>query len=194
MSRPVTADPAGASGEARDAAATRQALVKHARHRFSQQGYADVTLRDIAADASVSAALVVKYFGSKENLFAEAVSFEQDADLLLDHPLAGLGEHLVRMLLDGHRTNRADPLLRAVFTAVRPAGEQFRDNFERQFVARLAALLPGPGAQLRAELVCAHLIGLAGARLALRTPALAAEPDAAVVARFAPLLQSLIDS
>lgn len=180
--------------ERRDAVATRSALLRAARRRFSLHGYADVTLRDVAADADVSAALVVKYFGNKEALFAEAVSFEQDAALLLDCELPRLGEHLVRTLLDAHDRTQSDPLLRAVFTATRPGGAEFRRSFEGQFVAALAARLPGGQARLRAELICAHLIGLGAARLALRGEAITAEPVERLVALFAPLLQSYLDA
>lgn len=177
----------------RDSAATRRALLRAARRRFSLHGYADVTLRDIAADADVSAALVVKYFGSKESLFAEASSFESDAATLLDCELHRLGEHLVRTLLDYHDQTQADPLLRALLTSARPAGAEFRDNFERQFVAQLAARLPGPEARLRAELVCAQLLGLGAARLVLRTEAITAESQQRLIALVAPLLQSWLD-
>ncbi|MEU6643461.1 TetR family transcriptional regulator [Saccharomonospora sp. NPDC046836] len=187
---PVTAV---ADEQKRDAYATRAAVLTAARRRFSLHGYADVKLRDIAADAQVSAALVMKYFGSKENLFAEASSFEAEAAVLLDCPLDELGTHLVRTLLDFHERTRADPLLRALFTSSRPAGATFRENFERQFVTQLSDRLSGPDARLRAELVCAHLIGLGATRLVLRTEAISAEPDERLVARTAPLLQGWID-
>jgi len=177
----------------RDACATRETILKMARRRFSSCGYADVTLRDIAADADVSAALVVKYFGSKEELFAQASGFEHDAERLLDCELPHLGEHLVRTLLDYHDRTQGDPLVRAVFTSSRPAGGRFRDNFESQLVSRLADRLDGPRARLRAELVCSHLMGLGAARLVLRTQAISAEPTEELVALTAPLIQRWID-
>ncbi|MQA16225.1 MAG: TetR family transcriptional regulator [Pseudonocardiaceae bacterium] len=184
---------ATALGQEREAPITRQVLLRAARQRFSLHGYADVTLRDIAGEVGVSAALVVKYFGNKEALFAEAVSFEQEADLLLDAPLAALGEHLVRALLELHEAAGSDPMLRAVFTANRPGGARFRENFERQVVARLADRLPGVDPRLRAELVCAQLIGLGASRLALRSPRLSEQSPEALVARYRPILQSLLD-
>lgn len=177
----------------RDACATRETILKVARRRFSSCGYADVTLRDIAADADVSAALVVKYFGSKEDLFAQASGFEHDAERLLDCELPNLGEHLVRTLLDYHERTQGDPLVRAVFTSSRPAGGRFRDNFESQLVTRLADRLDGPRARLRAELVCSHLMGLGAARLVLRTQAISAEPTEELVTLTAPLIQKWID-
>ncbi|MBK1786680.1 TetR/AcrR family transcriptional regulator [Prauserella cavernicola] len=186
-SEPLTAT---TDEQRRDACLTRAAVLRAARRRFSLHGYADVKLRDIAADAEVSAALVLKYFGSKEELFAEASSFESDAALLLDCPLPELGEHLVRTLLDHHERTQADPLLRALFTSSRPAGATFRENFERQFVAELSDRLSGPDARLRAELVCAHLIGLGATRLVLR---IGSEPTERVIARTGPLLQGWLD-
>ncbi|GAA2039125.1 transcriptional regulator RaaS [Agromyces tropicus] len=50
--------------DATTAARIRDAAVA----RFGAHGYADTTLREIAADAGVSAALVVHHFGSKEAL------------------------------------------------------------------------------------------------------------------------------
>ncbi|MFC4001233.1 TetR family transcriptional regulator [Prauserella oleivorans] len=192
MSTPEQAG-AAVDEQRRDACLTRAAVLKAARRRFSLHGYADVKLRDIAADADVSAALVVKYFGSKEALFAEASSFEGEAAVLLNCPVDRLGEHLVRTLLDYHERTQADPLLRALFTSSRPAGATFRENFERQFVAALSDRLSGPDARLRAELVCAHLLGLGAARLVLRTGEIAAQEPEHLVARTAPLLQSWID-
>ncbi|MEB3369151.1 TetR/AcrR family transcriptional regulator [Saccharopolyspora mangrovi] len=178
----------------RDACATRESILRAARRRFSSCGYADVTLRDIAADADVSAALVVKYFGGKEDLFAQASDFQHDAEKLLDCELPELGEHLVRTLLDYHDRTQGDPLVRAVFTSSRPAGARFRDNFESQLVTRLAERLSGPRARLRAELVCSHLMGLGAARLVLRTQAITAEPTEELVAITAPLIQNWIDN
>ncbi|MEU6268638.1 hypothetical protein, partial [Saccharopolyspora shandongensis] len=101
--------------------------------------------------------------------------------------------HLVRTLLDYHDRTQGDPLVRAVFTSSRPAGAQFRANFERQLVSRLAKRLTGPKARLRAELVCSHLMGLGAARLVLKTKAISAEPKEDLIAITAPLLQNWID-
>ena len=57
----------------RDAAATREAILEAATRRFATQGYERAGAREIAADAGVTAALVNRYFGSKEGLFAEVI-------------------------------------------------------------------------------------------------------------------------
>ena len=64
----------------RNACKTRADLLSAARRRFGTEGYDRTTIRAIAADVGVDAALVLRYFGSKQELFAAA------ADLNLDLP------------------------------------------------------------------------------------------------------------
>ncbi|MGH3879938.1 MAG: TetR family transcriptional regulator [Actinophytocola sp.] len=173
---------------------TRDAILRAARRRFAQRGFAEVGLRDIALDCGVSAALVVKYFGTKERLFAEAVSFEAEARALLDCPLDELGAHLVRTLLELHEKALSDPFLRAVMAAFRPNGAEFSASFQRYFAQPLASRLQGHNAQLRADMICAQLVGLGAARLAIKLPAMAALPAESVVELHGPLLQNLIDA
>src|SRR5215510_8536318 len=58
----------------RNAAATREAILKSARTAFARAGYDGVGVREIAAGAGVTAMLVNRYFGSKEQLFAEVLA------------------------------------------------------------------------------------------------------------------------
>src|SRR3954464_4724266 len=57
----------------RNAAATREAILTPAIRNFARGGYDGVGVREIANDAGVTAMMVNRYFGSKEQLFAEAV-------------------------------------------------------------------------------------------------------------------------
>src|SRR5215471_9974646 len=58
----------------RNAAETRRAILASARKAFARAGYDGVGVREIAAGAGVTAMLVNRYFGSKENLFAEVAA------------------------------------------------------------------------------------------------------------------------
>src|SRR5262245_39016494 len=58
----------------RDAEATRAAILQSARVAFARAGYDGAGVREIAQGAGVTAMLVNRYFGSKEQLFAEAVA------------------------------------------------------------------------------------------------------------------------
>ncbi|MFD3589919.1 TetR family transcriptional regulator [Streptomyces sp. NPDC058683] len=145
----------------RDAEATKAAILKAARHLLARHAHADITLKDVAERAGVSAPLILKYFGNKDSLFARVMSFDSDAAALLDAPLDDLGRHMVRHVLEGQRDRGADPLLRIVFAPLHgDHGDVLRANFRAQVVDRVAARLTGPDAGLRAELAVAQLIGL----------------------------------
>ena len=64
----------------RNAQATRAAILAAGKTQFARSGYEGAFLRDIAADAGADAALINRYFGGKEGLFAaclrEAISSE----------------------------------------------------------------------------------------------------------------------
>ncbi|MET7383476.1 TetR family transcriptional regulator [Streptomyces sp. NPDC005526] len=145
----------------RDAEATKAAILKAARHFLARQAHGHITLKSVAERAGVSPPLVLKYFGSKDALFARVMSFEDDAATLLDAPLDTLGPHMVRHVLESQRDRGADPVLRIVFAPLHGAhGDVLRANFRTQVTERLADRLTGPDAGLRAELAVAALLGL----------------------------------
>src|ERR1700682_5255025 len=67
-----------ASPRTRNATKTRADILAAARLRFGANGYERTTLRAVAADVGVDPALVIRYFGSKQELFAAAVDFTID--------------------------------------------------------------------------------------------------------------------
>jgi AcrR family transcriptional regulator len=74
-----------------DAAATRQRIIETAVDLARSQPMADLTMRDIARAAGVSAATAYTYFSSKEHVFAEAYldGVEQLTESVRTHPPAG---------------------------------------------------------------------------------------------------------
>ena len=172
----------------------REAILLAAGRAFAKRPYAEVTIRSIAADAGVSAALVIKRFGSKEELFNIVADFAPAADELFDAPLPQLGRHLVITLVRMRRQRLRDPLLRAVFS-LGDTDERtlLRTRFRQQVTARLARQLTGDLAPLRAELITGQLLGL-GAGLALHRPDGASDkatPEQ-IADLYAPGLQALI--
>ncbi len=80
---------------------TRADVLAAARTRFARVGYDNATIRAIATDADVDPALVHHYFGTKRDLFREAVAFPVDADRLLasigDRPVDEGARQLARV-------------------------------------------------------------------------------------------------
>ncbi|MEU9479326.1 TetR family transcriptional regulator [Streptomyces sp. NPDC048191] len=175
----------------RDAEATRAAILKAARHLLARHAHADITLRAVAERAGVSPPLIVKYFGNKDALFARVMSFETDADALLDAPLPGLGRHMARHVLAGQRERGADPLLRIAFAPLHgDHGDILRANFRDQVTERLAARLTGRDPDLRAELAVAALVGLGVMYGIARGPHLRETDVDAIADRYGPLVQA----
>ena len=55
---------------------TQAAILKAAQELFAGQGYERTTVSDVAARAAIDPAMVMRYFGSKEALFARATAFD----------------------------------------------------------------------------------------------------------------------
>jgi len=83
-----------------DPAGRRRDVLSAARRLFAAKGYAQTSIRAIAAASGVNQALVITYFGGKEALFLEAVGrFEISQEALAGNP-AGLGARLARAYVD----------------------------------------------------------------------------------------------
>jgi AcrR family transcriptional regulator len=171
----------------------RTAILRAARKAFARQPYNTVTLRGIAADAGVSAALIVKHFGSKEALFERVADFSEAAELLLAAADEELGRHAVLTLVNYRRENSADLLVRVVFAA--GMGDEralIREHFREQVTRAFAARLTGPDTGLRAGLITAHLLGLGAAMAIDRTGLIATAEPETIADLYAPAVQALI--
>jgi AcrR family transcriptional regulator len=161
----------------RDAAATRSAIFEAATRRFAYQGYQFAGVREIAADAGVDAAMVNRYFGSKEGLFAEVVERAFDIRNLIDGERANLAERLARRMVYGREDIAGDqriPLLLMLRSATEPhSAELIRSSLERNVLQPLAERLDGPDAEVRAAMVIAQCTGFAILNQMLRPRALA---------------------
>ena len=149
---------------ARDAQATRERLVRAARKVFSERGFERTTVREIAADAGVNPALISRYFGGKEQLFADAVSMD------LEFPdLSQVGQEDVGKALVEHFFKRweGDDLLQMLVRTAATnakAASRIRTVLTEQ-VALMVTRVTGPErARERACLIATQMLGLAYAR------------------------------
>jgi AcrR family transcriptional regulator len=161
----------------RDKAATRTALLEAARRRFAEHGYDGTSVRDIAADAGVDATLIFRYFGSKQDLFAEAVKVEVPEGLGGDPrrgPVA-LADALLGEVVFTDQTGSGTehPLLVMLRSAGRPeVRAQLREQVCGDYLGDFAGRFDGEDARLRAELVGALLIGMGVMRSVIGSPEL----------------------
>lgn len=160
----------------RDAAATRQLLLDAAIELFAERGYDRTTVRDIATRAGVNQALLFRYFGSKEALFAAATAGHTLRDVEPGQLLAEMLDHLLAPTTSDRRDQVLTALLRTLGTDDEAA--KIRRRLTADYVDTLATLTDQPDADLRAELVLAWVFGISFMRGVAATPPLAiADPD-----------------
>jgi len=184
------------SGRRPGASGTREAIRAAAAAQFATRGYDRTTLRSIAAEAGVDAALVSHYFGSKQALFVDVARLPFDPaealPRLLHGPADEVGERVARFALtlleDGDARQRVTGLVRAA--ASEPAAAHLlRDLLAREVFARVAHELGLPDAPLRANLVGSQIVGLVVARYVVAVEPLASASAEEVVRAIAPTLQ-----
>ena len=79
---------------------TRGQIITAARQAFAAKGFAGASMRAIATDAGVDAALIHHYFDSKQQLFLATVALPLELPRIVEEVAAGdrndLGERLVQ--------------------------------------------------------------------------------------------------
>jgi AcrR family transcriptional regulator len=183
----------------RDAQETRTRILEAAKLRFCKQSYEQVGVREIAADANIDAALVNRYFGTKEELFAEAAKGVFNAENFIEGPPGKLGEYLARRLMHGlggekqgeRGINPFELLLRSAASPT--ASPVIAERLHTDFVLRLASLIGGKHAPTRAALVASYIIGFLTVRIALQSPAILPAHANEVATLLGSAIQAAID-
>ncbi|SNT31472.1 transcriptional regulator, TetR family [Streptosporangium subroseum] len=181
----------------RDATATRQAILDAAITAFTRHGYDGVGVRDIAHSAGVTAMLINRYFGSKEQLFAEAVDVASAPRTVIAGTGPELADESARALVarTAPEAEELGPFLIMLKSAPNPRAAQIIcEAIERHPGRHLREELSGSGAEVRAELMLAVQAGVWLMRNVLRTTALAeAEPEQ-LARQIESLFQTLVSS
>jgi AcrR family transcriptional regulator len=171
---------------------TRAAILDAAKVQFAELGYERTTVREIAARAGIDAAMVIRYFGSKEALFARASEFDLRLPDLSVMPPGRRGAALVGHFLDiweGEAGNGGLTVLMRAAATNAEAAERVRAIFAGQVMPALARGPDRANAARRAGLVATQLLGLAMCRYVLKLPPVVALSRAEIVEAIGPTLQ-----
>jgi AcrR family transcriptional regulator len=175
---------------------TREEILDAARRLFAERGYAGATMRAIAAEAGVDAALVVHFFGNKATLLSQAVEWPFDPEVEMPKLLADgkhqAGRHLAALVVktwdrEGTR-NPVLMLIRAGTTepqAAEMVGKFLRERLFAPLMERLGSDRP----DLRASLCASQMSGLGMVRYIARIEPLASAKSSDVVEWVGPTLQ-----
>jgi AcrR family transcriptional regulator len=181
---------------------TREAILAAARARFGDLGYDRATIRGIAADAGVDAALVHHFYGTKEQLFVAAMRLPVSPGDVIQAALAtaedeggSLGAHMLRTVLAVWDVAEVRSmflgLLRSATTSEQ-ATAMLREFVTDAILDRLAGVAgrvaPGGDPDFRAALVASQVLGLALTRYVLGLDALKRASHADLAAAIGPTL------
>ncbi|MGD7732920.1 TetR family transcriptional regulator [Propionibacteriaceae bacterium G57] len=187
--------PRGPRGEVRE-------RIRAAAHRaFSAEGYASVTVRQIAGLAECDPAMIRYYFGSKQQLFRACFDLPVDPaveflDLLLPDP-GHAGERIVRHALelydDPSTGETMASMMRALVTDA-ATSQRFRGYIHEALHEHVASRVGrSRHAAVQVELAMAQLLGMVTMRYVVGLEPLASMPREQVVAELAPVIQHRID-
>lgn len=149
---------------------TKAVILAAARERFGKSGFQAATIRGIAADAGIDPAMVMRYYGNKDKLFAAAVEFDLRFPSFEDADRSELGWLLVRHFLGRWEGDEALVILLRSSATNDEAAQRMREIFGTQLQPLVASLAPPSEAAARAGLIATQILGLALCRFVLRLP------------------------
>jgi AcrR family transcriptional regulator len=168
---------------------TRAAILDAAQTLFAQHGHGRTTVRDIAAKASIDPALVIRYFGSKDELFVRAAAFDLRMPDLSKVKRSQIGDTLIRRFLElGEGFTGMTVLLRSA-ASNDYAASRVRELFAAQVLPAFARVGSRADAAERAGLVASQLLGLALCRYILKIPPVAEMSAQEIVKHIGPTIQ-----
>jgi AcrR family transcriptional regulator len=175
---------------------TREEILEAARRQFAEHGYQGATMRAIAADAGVDAALIVHFFGNKSSLLAEAVEWPFDPEVEMPKLFVDgrrhVGRHLATLFVrtwDDEGSRHPILILLSVATVEPQAGEMLSEFMAKRLYRPLMERLGADNPQLRSDLVVSQLVGLGLVRYLQRLEPIASAAPGQVIEWIAPTLQ-----
>lgn len=181
----------------RNAAATRTAILDAARERFAAESYDDVGMRDIARDVGVDAALISRYFGSKDDLFLAALDSCGDGSALMSGEKSEFGARVAHEIVfepkKAEKLKGMSIMLRSIGST--KASDMVQTTCSRRFFGPLEEWLSGTDASVRARVLAGFIMGMSISReLGGGSFDLSPEDCERMRDRLAGILQSLIDN
>ncbi len=170
---------------------TRARILEAARRAFGEHGYDRATVRAVAAAAEVNPGLVMHYFGSKQELFAEATHAPPE------EPIAGVPDQPADQMLAALHAKLVDEpaetlaMLRSMLTHPE-ATRDVRESLARQQRELGGQLREVDDAELRIALAGAISLGVVVGRYLLQLDGLRDAAPERITELLRPGIESLV--
>jgi AcrR family transcriptional regulator len=181
---------------------TREGILDAARRLFARDGYSGTTMRAIATGAEVDVSLVSHYFGSKEDLFLEAIHVPVAAYRAVARAVEGgsadlLGERVVRTYLSlWENPETVAPMLAMARSSFSKEGvdELFTKSLQSRLLEEFATMSEenSRATRRRIALAISMLLGLALGRYVFRTAPLVGYDTEELVSTLAPVVEHIL--
>jgi AcrR family transcriptional regulator len=168
---------------------TKAAILAAARERFGAAGFQAATIRAIAADAGIDPSMVMRYFGSKDQLFAAAAEFDLKFPDFTELDRADVGGALVSHFLERWEGDEGLVILLRSSATNAAAAQRMQQIFSTQLRPLVESLAPAPEVGWRAGLIATQILGLAWCRFVLRLRPVVTMTHAEIVDSVGPTIQ-----
>jgi AcrR family transcriptional regulator len=168
---------------------TKAAILAAARERFGAAGFQAATIRAIAADAGIDPSMVMRYFGSKDKLFAAAAEFDLRFPDFTGLDRTQIGRSLATHFLERWEGDEALVILLRSSAANAEAAQRMQQIFSTQLHPLVATMVPAAETRWRSGLIATQIIGLAWCRYVLRLPPVVKMSRAEIVDWVGPTIQ-----
>ncbi|MGO8962405.1 TetR/AcrR family transcriptional regulator [Mycobacterium sp.] len=168
---------------------TKAAILAAARERFGAAGFQAATIRAIAADAGIDPSMVMRYFGSKDKLFAAAAEFDLRFPDFTELDRTQVGRSLVAHFLERWEGDEALVILLRSSATNAEAAQRMQQIFSTQLHPLVATLVPAAETRWRSGLIATQILGLAWCRFVLRLPPVVKMTRAEIVDGIGPTIQ-----
>lgn len=169
---------------------TKAKILIAAQEVFSTLGYAEASIRKIAEHAGLSPALLFRHFGTKANLFEEALIAVMDVDPAPEDKRQ-FGQHVADLLADPNQLN-CPHAMTILATGSEEAREIAVRVLKKYAIDRVVGWIEGPNAESRAREIMALCAGFAlyNSQLNFSSPK---QADPHMIEWFAKGLQAIVD-
>jgi AcrR family transcriptional regulator len=179
----------------RDAEASRAAILEAARQVFAERGYARATIREIARRAGVTHGLVMRHFGSKEQLLVTALPGTRHIPNIIAGDRATLPHRIAASFVEQTESSGDHALIALIRSAA--AGDEapmrLYHALERSAAEAYHNVFTGPDADVYVDLLAALLIGVTFSRHVARTGKLAEMSTAELIAYLTTTINALLE-